>query len=76
MTTSVIPNFGHITKTTIQFESRGKTLLMASWTEIMTSYPLLQNISILRRPRVAIFPDIIKIFTMYIKTIFRDSKKV
>ena len=37
---------------------------------------LLQNIFILIRPRVAIFADIIKIVTMFIKKIFRDSKKV
>ena len=32
--------------------------------------------SILRRPRVAIFTDIIKIVTMFIKTFFKDSRKV
>ena len=31
---------------------------------------------ILRRPRVADFADIIKITTMFIKTIFENSKKV
>ena len=30
----------------------------------------------LRRPGVAIFADIIKIVTMFIKTILKDSKKV
>ena len=35
-----------------------------------------QNTFILRRPRVAIFADIIKIATMFIKTIFKNSKKV
>ena len=49
---------------------------MKSWTEIMTSRPLFQNTFILRRPRVAIFADIIKIVTMFIKTIFEDSKKL
>ena len=34
-----------------------------------------QNILILRRPGVAIFADIIKIVTTFIKTIFKDSKK-
>ena len=34
-----------------------------------------RNIFILRRPRVAIFADIIKIATISIKTIFKDSKK-
>ena len=32
----------------------------------MTSYTLFQKISILRRPGVAIFADIIKILTMFI----------
>ena len=31
---------------------------------------------ILRKPGEAIFPDIIKILTMFIKTNFEDSKKV
>ena len=31
---------------------------------------------ILRRPGVAIFADIIKIVTMFIKTILKDSRKV
>ena len=35
-----------------------------------------QNILILRRPGVAIFADIIKIVTMFIKTITKDSRKV
>ena len=29
-------NFGHMTTSTIQFESRDKILLVTSWTEIMT----------------------------------------
>ena len=35
-----------------------------------------QKIFILRRPGVAIFADIIKILTMFIKKIFKDSRKV
>ena len=42
---------------------------MTSWTEIMTSQPQFQN-------RVAIFADIIKTVTVFIKTVFRDSRKV
>ena len=42
---------------------------------IMTSKSILQNTSILREPKVSIFADIIKIITMYIKTIFKDSKE-
>ena len=35
-----------------------------------------QNTLILRRPGVAIFADIIKIVTIFIKTIIQDSRKV
>ena len=42
----------------------------------MTSLPLFQNTFILRRPRVAIFADIIKVLTMFIKKIVQDSEKV
>ena len=58
----------------IQFESRDKILLVTSSTEIVTS-SLFQN-NILRRPGVAIFADIIKVITMFIKKIFQDSRKV
>ena len=34
-----------------------------------------QNTLILKRPRVAIFADIIKVVTIFTKTIFKDSKK-
>ena len=43
---------------------------MTSWTKIMASEPLFQNTFILKRPRVAIFADIIKIVTILNKTIF------
>ena len=46
------------------------------WTKIMTSLLLFQNTFVLRRPRVGIFADIIKIVTMFVKTIFKNSKKV
>ena len=49
---------------------------MTSWTEIMTSQPLFQNTYILRRPRVANFADNIKVTTMFMKTTFKDSKKI
>ena len=35
-----------------------------------------QNRLILRRPGVVIFADIIKIVTMFIKTVIKDSRKV
>ena len=37
--------------------------------------PLFQNTFILRRPRVVIFADIIKTVTIFIKMIFKYSKK-
>ena len=61
-----LPNFGHITTSTIKFDSCDKILLVTSWIEIMTS----------RRPSVTIFADIIKIVTMVFIIIFEDSKKV
>ena len=42
----------------------------------MTPLHLFQNIFILRRPGVAIFADIMKIITIFIKTIFKGSKIV
>ena len=49
---------------------------VTSLTEIMTSQPLFQNTVTLRRPRVAIFADIIKIITRFIKEVIKDSRKV
>ena len=66
-----IPNFGHMTTS-----SRDKVFLATSWTEIITSQPLFQNNFFLRRSGVAIFADIIKIRTRFIKKIFKDSTKV
>ena len=37
---------------------------------------MFQNIFTLRRPRVANLADIVQIETMFIKTAFKDSKKV
>ena len=45
-----------------------------SWTEILTSYPLIQNTFILRRPRLTNFADI-ETATMFMETTFKDSKK-
>ena len=42
----------------------------------MTPLPLFQNNFNLRRPIVASFADIIKIATMFIKVILKDSKEV
>ena len=71
-----LPNFGHMTTFTIYLESHDKILLVTSWTEAMTSYPLLHNTFNLRRSKVAIFAEIIKIVIIFIKTIFKDSRKL
>ena len=71
-----LPNFGHMTTSATEFESRNKILLVTSWTKIMTSWPLFQNTCILKRPQEAIFADIIKIVTIFIKAILKDSKKI
>ena len=63
-----LPIFGHVATSTIKFDSRNKTLLVTSWT--------FQNTFILRRPWVAKFADIIKIATIFVKTTFKDSKKL
>ena len=71
-----LPNFSHMNTSTMQFKLRDKILLVTSWTEIMASETLFQNTFTLRRSWVAIFADIIKIVTMFIKKIFKDSRKV
>ena len=65
-----LPSFGHMNTCTIEFESRDKILLMTSWQK------LFQNTVILRKPDLAIFADIIKIIYMFIKKMFKDSRKV
>ena len=42
----------------------------------MTSQPLFQNTFILRRPRVAFFPDIIKILTVLLRQSLKTWKKL
>ena len=71
-----LPNFVHMTTSTVEFESRDKILLVTSWAEILTSYPLFQITLILRRPRLANFADIIKIATIFIKTTVIESRIV
>ena len=51
-------------------------MLVTSWEEIITSWFLLQNIFILRRPKVTNFADIIKIKIIFIKKTFEGSKIV
>ena len=69
-----LPNFGHMTTFTIWFQSRDNSLLVASWTEILTSQPLHQNAFILRRSTVANFADILKIPTIIKKAFLRLKK--
>ena len=51
-------------------------MLVTSSTEIMASYPLVQNTVILGRPRVAVFADIIKIITRFIKKYLKTLEKL
>ena len=67
-----LQNFGHMTTSTILFESRDEILLVTPWTEIT----FIQNSLTLRRSSVAIFTDIIIIVTIFIKKIFKDSRNV
>ena len=64
-----------MTTSLIQFESRDKILLATSWTEILMSLILLQKTFSLRKPKVAIFADVIKTANIFIKKTFKDSKK-
>ena len=41
----------------------------------MKSSPLFQKVFVLRRPRLAIFTDIIKVTTIFIKEAFNDSNR-
>ena len=61
-----LPNFGHMTKFTIWYESLDKVILVASWTEIMMSWHLYKN--------VYSFADMFP--TMFIKKTFKGSNKV
>ena len=67
-------NFGQMTKPTISLEPRDKALSLTSWTNIMMSQPLFQNIFILRRSRVAILADIIRVVTMFIRVVYELKK--
>ena len=69
-------NFGHMTTSALQLESRDKILLVTSWTEIMTSKPFFWNAFILRRPRLANSADTNKVASMFIKTNFKNFKRI
>ena len=72
----MLPNFCHLTASTIYFEPRDNIMLLTLQSRIMTSQHLFRNIFILRRSEVTNFGDIIKIVTTFIKKTFKDSKKV
>ena len=50
-------------------------MLVTSWAKNVTSETF-QNTFILKRPRVVIFADIIKVVIIFIKTIFKTQKKI
>ena len=69
-----LPNFGNMAISTIKFESRDNF-----FDDVMDiNYNVITFISkyLYFKPRAAIFADIIKIITIFIRTIFKDSKKV
>ena len=75
ITSLELPNLGHMTAFTLGFESRDKILLMIN----KRNYDVITFFSkknFLRRSGVAIFAGIIKIVTIFIKTILKDSRKV
>ena len=69
-----LPNFFHMNKSAVEFESRNEILLVTSSLGMMASLSLFQNTVILRRPGVAIFADIIKIITRFIKKMYKVSE--
>ena len=71
-----LPNIGHMTTSRTQYKSLIRILLVTSWVEILTLKPLIQNNFDVRRSRIAIFADVIKSLTMFVKTIFKSSKNV
>ena len=69
------PNFGHMTKSTINLNH---VIKICWWCheQKLWHHNLYFKIFILRRSGVAIFVDIMKIVTMFIKSPFEDSRKV
>ena len=76
ITSLELPNFGHMTTFTLWFESRDKILLVINERNYDAITFFLKKNFILRRSGVAIFAGIIKIVTIFIKTILKDSRKV
>ena len=74
-----LPKCGHMTSSTISFESRDNILLVTSWTEIMRSQRLFQNTFILRRSRVSLLKEPLKnknYTKMQSMSVFLDIKKL
>ena len=71
-----LPNFGHMTTFTIelhlQFESRDKILLVTCCYHVIA---FISKYHHFKKAQNSFFADIIKIITIFIKTIFTDSKK-
>ena len=60
------PNFGHMTTSTIEFESRNKIFVVD---DMDRNYDVIT----FQNTFVASFADIIKVATIFIKTTFKDS---
>ena len=68
-----LPNFGQMAKSTIKFVLRIKIC----WWCLDTNYDIFNSkFLFLRKPRVNIFADIIKILTIFIEKIYKGLKKV
>ena len=72
---SELSNFRDMTTSTMELESRAKSLTVTSWTKIMTSQTLFHNVFILIMSRVANFVDIMKIATTLIKKHLQTQKR-
>ena len=69
-----LPNFGHMTTSTIQFESSDKIWLVTSWTKNYDVMTFFSKYLYFKKACVTIFAGIIKISTIFIKKIFKNSK--
>ena len=66
---------GHMTTSTIWFESRDEILLITPWTQNYDVIIFTSNNFNLKRPKVANFAGIIKIATPFVQPASKDSKK-
>ena len=70
-----LPNFSRIITSTIYIESRDKFCWWRHGKEQCCKFYFKIPVT-LRKPTVAVLADIIKIATMFIKTTFKDLKKL